>query len=166
LKNLEQNIENVDFAASRHLEKSWNFFPCPGATWVGGLAPNQCLVECPSQVIEKHVPMDVILRDQGVTELFVQDRMSRVSTHALLRALVTQMEDLIPDVIRRSFMPSNVLIMPFTDPDDHWVLLPGGKATIANSRTRNARFVFPPDWSPRNVFSLSLVASRPQSCLQ
>ena len=112
------------------------------------------------QVVEKIVPVDVILRDQGVTELFVQDRMTRVSTHALFRALVTQMEDLVPDIIQRSVLPPDVLIAPFSDPDDNWVLLPGGKATIVNARTRDVRLVFPQGWSPSNVFSLGLAAAR------
>ena len=35
-------------------------------------------------VIEQIVPIDVILRDAGVAELYVLDKMQRVSTHAVV----------------------------------------------------------------------------------
>ncbi len=39
------------------------------------------------QVIEKKVPMELVLKDLSVSELFMKDKMARVSTHALLRGL-------------------------------------------------------------------------------
>ena len=44
--------------------------------------------------------MDVIMRDLSATELFVQDNMARVATHALFRALATQMQGAVPDIFQ------------------------------------------------------------------
>jgi hypothetical protein len=58
--------------------------------------------------------------------------MERVASHALLRTLVQQMEGVVPEVVSRSRLPSTVLVRALQDPDNTWVLLPNGKAVVAN----------------------------------
>ena len=44
------------------------------------------------QVVDKELPAEYVLRDSRASELYVQDRLERVSTHALLSVLVTQLQ--------------------------------------------------------------------------
>ena len=104
--------------------------------------------------------MDVIMRDLSVTELFVQDNMARVATHALFRALATQMQGAVPDILPRSSLPDTVRIERSSDPDESHVLLDGGILVRANTRTGSVVEVFPLGWSPASVFISSHVIDR------
>ena len=42
------------------------------------------------------MPNELVLCDQRVSDLFVTSKLSLVSTHSLFRALVTQMQSMVP----------------------------------------------------------------------
>ena len=53
------------------------------------------------QVVSKSVPMELVLRDQDITELYVLDKITRGAVHSLFRAILTQLDPLVDDHVRR-----------------------------------------------------------------
>jgi len=84
-------------------------------------------------VIEKVVPLDLILRDSTVAELYILDKMERQATHALLRGLCFAIERLIPDALQKSFVPESWRIHALVDKDEARVRLPSGRLVIGGT---------------------------------
>ena len=55
------------------------------------------------------MPIDMILRDQSLTDLYVQGKIERQASHSLLRALVAAMDDTFVQPLSRGFLPPSVL---------------------------------------------------------
>ena len=108
-------------------------------------------IHCCKQVVEKRVPLELIWRDLSVSQLFVENKLLRVATHALFRCLVTQMEGVAPDIVNRSRLPADVLVRTLADRDEVVVSMPDMSLRIVNERTRVVRRVFPRNWDPRSV---------------
>ena len=97
-------------------------------------------------VVEKSLPMSLILRDQEVAELFVKEKAERVATHALFRILVAQMQSVVPDVIHKGKLPDDVRVAALQNRDERIVLV-DGVLFIANAVTKQVQRVFPRIWS-------------------
>ena len=65
-----------------------------------------------SPVVRKFIPTELVLRDQGITELYVQDKLTRVSSFSLLRVVAAQVEAIFPDPLARGVLPNTVLVGP------------------------------------------------------
>ena len=62
------------------------------------------------QVTTKLVPIEAILRDQVVADLYVQDTMSRKAAHGLLRSLWDQLEHTAGARVDQSYIGNDLLI--------------------------------------------------------
>ena len=108
---------------------------------------------------EKLLPMEAIFRDQGVSELFVKDKMVRQATHALLRAVITQLEGLFPDPLARGKLSPDVRVQAHGSPADK-TITEDGKLKVVNDRTGLKQDVFPHDFSLDNHLVLTHTVDR------
>lgn len=104
--------------------------------------------------------MDVILRDIGISELFVQDKLQRQATFALLRTIVTQIEEVAQRPISRGRLPPDVRIAKLADQDEAQVQLSDGTLCIVNRRTREVTPVFPAGFAVSNYLIINHVVDR------
>ena len=100
------------------------------------------------QVLPRCIPLDCILKDQAVSELYVHDKLVRTASHSLLRAFWCQMGHLLSVPLETSKLPSTVRIMPLQDTDE--ILVDdAGQPEILNQRTGHRVRVFGVDYSFR-----------------
>lgn len=62
--------------------------------------------------------MDLVLRDLGISELYVDDRIQREATFSLLRTIVSQLEQIVPKPVERSTVPMEWRIGKLQHPDE------------------------------------------------
>ena len=103
--------------------------------------------------------MEIVHRDQSVAHLWFQDKVTRQSTHALLRTLVTQLEDLFPKPLERGLLHSSVLIKGH-DSKDLRTVMDGTNLVVVNTATREITNVFPGDFSLQNHLILNHTIDR------
>ena len=61
-------------------------------------------------VCDKVVPMDLLLSDSSLSELYAEDKLSREASFNLLRSLITAVESLWPDAIQQSQLPASACL--------------------------------------------------------
>ena len=66
----------------------------------------------PPTVQRRFVPIEILLRGRELSDLWINDRLERQSTHEEMQALITAMEDQFPKPITRSICPGDLLIGP------------------------------------------------------
>ena len=93
-------------------------------------------------VIDKILPIDIILLGPSVSELYILDKQERQATHALFRGLTFAIERLIPNGLHRSFVPEDVHIYAIENRDEVRVRLHNGTLIIVNKVTHDMRYVF------------------------
>ena len=92
----------------------------------------------PRLVTNKCLPVELLLRDQEVADLYIQDRLTRESTHQLLRCLWTQCQHLLSSSLNESKLPNTLHIMPLTNAHEHWEPRDGQSLHIVNDETEVA----------------------------
>ena len=107
--------------------------------------------------------MEFVLRDQSVWHLYVEDSLVRQSSHGLLRALVTQLEDMFEHPLKRARLPDNVRVSPYEDTAFHLGKDEAGNAMVNNTDEGSSIPVFPSDWSLTNHLILSHTIDRGSS---
>ena len=90
------------------------------------------------QVVEDEPPLELIHRDATVAELFVQDRLTRRSSHSLRQPLVSPLEQLAPSLVTRGTLPTAVRLAPLEDVDECIVELSDYTLCLANRRINRA----------------------------
>ena len=103
-------------------------------------------------VLEKFVPIELILGDRILTDLYIQDSLERQSAHSLLRALITAIEDVFPKPLSRATLPVGVLLQSATNVLEKRVKLRSGVVVWVHSETRVVRPVFPEHFTCKSVF--------------
>ena len=112
-------------------------------------------------VVEKIIPFEMILRDATVCELYILDKLQRQASHGLFRAVIWQLEGLIPGALSRSFLPPSWHIEPLTNRDEKRFRLPSGAIAIANTATKEfIRLVLPHDFDLHSVLLCGHVLDR------
>jgi hypothetical protein len=114
----------------------------------------------PLLVCEKHVPIEIVLRDQSVSELYILDKIERQASHQLLRAIVTQLEGLFPDPIRRSRLADTVRVGRLVNPDERRSRDAVGLPVIVNDSAGTSVPVFPPDFDLRSYLTVNNTIDR------
>ena len=94
-------------------------------------------------VTTKHVPVEMILRDQAVTEIYIQDETVRRTSHGLLRGVWNQFEHIVGKRIKDSKIPDALLLDPIASPDVRLCLYEG-RPHLENTETGALEEVFPP----------------------
>ena len=104
------------------------------------------------QVCDKNVPMELLLRDQSLTELHIRGKVERQASHSLLRSLVTAMERSFVDPISRGFLPADVFVAALDSLDHKRVTLGDGRIVIANTESEDVDEVLPIAFDIRSCF--------------
>ena len=65
-----------------------------------------------SQVIPKLTDFEVILRDRALCDLWVEDKLERVSAHSQMMTLVSQIEDIVGDSVEVFRLPEGIELRP------------------------------------------------------
>ena len=94
-------------------------------------------------VTDKHVPMDLIHRDQSVCSLYIEDKLTRQSTHGLLKSLVCQLEGLVPDPLVRGKLAPDVLVQAHTSAAMETTVDDSGELMVTNASQHQQHPVFP-----------------------
>ena len=103
--------------------------------------------------------METVHRDQSVAGLWVEDKMTRQSTHSLLRSLLTQLQDLFPNPLERGLLHDEVLIQSHTSRDLR-TATDGTNLVVLNTVTGDKTDVFPADFSLQNHLILNHTIDR------
>ena len=102
----------------------------------------------PFQVVSKFLSMDLVLRDQAISELFAENKLARKAAYGAAIALFAQLEDLLgPGLGRRGRVPDGVLLRPLRF-GEQYVRLAAGDLVVANRTEGTATRVFPPGYDP------------------
>ena len=101
--------------------------------------------------MQKYLPIEVILADQDVAKLYVDDKVEREASFALMRAVLWQMQQVFHEPVRRSFLGADVLVHSLQDREERRVTLADGTMCIVNLRTAVSRPVFPAGFDVRNL---------------
>ena len=56
------------------------------------------------------MPIELLLRDESLTHVYVRGKLEREATHSLLRARIESMEDIFVNPLSRSFLPADVFV--------------------------------------------------------
>ena len=89
------------------------------------------------------MPIDLILRDLDIAELYIADKIERVAANQLLKTLADQLEDILPEPIKRGFLADDVMVGPLENPAFRRVLDASGAPKIRHLATGEERPVFP-----------------------
>ena len=90
--------------------------------------------------------METIYRDQSVCELWKQDKIARGATHSLLRALITQVEELFPNPLLRGQLPAAVQVARHTSSEKTTIV--GDTGLVVEDASTGERLpVFPAEFS-------------------
>ena len=111
-------------------------------------------------VVEKNIPIEIILRDAAVSELCILDKLERQATHGLLRAVAFQLERLIPQGLARCWTPATWNLWPLTNSAEKRYRLPSGSIVIANKDTKQCRPVLPLGFNLKTVLICNHVLDR------
>ena len=137
-----------------------NFFFLAG-TWGDTLNANSNLglSRWPDQPYEKVLPLDIIWRDLRAAELWVEDKAQRQASFGLLRCVLSQLEDVWPDLLELTKLPSSVLIDPILDVNEDVHIGSDGKATRRNHYTGKEAPILPDctntTWTIRIIHELA-----------
>ena len=88
--------------------------------------------------------MEFVHRDQAVAALYIEDKLSRQASHGLGRSLVTQLEGLFPDPLKRGKLDADVLVAAHTSPHMQTMVNDEKEIIVCNTQTGEAYPVFPP----------------------
>lgn len=110
-------------------------------------------------VCGKSVPMELVVRDQQVNQLYILDKLERQASWALLRCIWSQAEVLLGKRITSSKLPVSILVDALTVPSDSVVDTVNGP--MISSGVGVPRPVFPSDFSMSHTACLNRVK---QSC--
>ena len=117
-----------------------------------------------TQVVPHLVPIDVLIRDSELTEAFVQDKLKRQTTFKLLKALVSQLESVVPEPMERSKIPDTVRIGKLLALDDIWrTSTDKDGPMIVDAAGEMPRPVLPIAFDCRQVLVINLQVDR-ESC--
>ncbi len=94
-------------------------------------------------VVDRYFPFDIIARDGALTREYIEDKLERKSSASLLRTLLTQMEDLQPNIVQRNFLGADVNVQRLVNKDEGRVLIREGLWVIVNKSTQVIRRVLP-----------------------
>ena len=100
-----------------------------------------------------HVPIDTIIRDRELSNLWVNDRLEREAAWSLMRAVVSAMEQAVDNPISRSRLPDTVHVRRIQDRAISRVVTEDGEVLLYDPRDDSLARVFPLNWS---VFDLLL----------
>ena len=104
--------------------------------------------------------MELVLRDQSISELYVVNRMARKAAHGTGVGLFAQLEDLLGSGLpARCRVPDDVLLRPLTI-GERFVRLASGVLVIVNRAQGTAVRVFPPAYDPRQHMYLNHTIDR------
>ena len=93
--------------------------------------------------MSKFVSMELILRDQAISELYAANKATRKAAHGHAVGLFAQLEDLLgPWLVARCQVPDSVLIRPLAF-GERYVRLASGVLVIVNPARGTAQRVFP-----------------------
>ena len=109
--------------------------------------------------MRRRFAFEEIWRDAVVSHLFVEDRLSRKASHSLLRTVIHQIEQYVPDFLRRSLMPSTVRLGP-VEPGQRRIILEDGRSALTLVDSDNAVLCVPADWNVRDRTWVSMVVDR------
>lgn len=123
-----------------------------------------CWFSSEEQVVEKIVPVDLILRDLSVSELYIDDALQRQATHALFRTVVTQLEAVIDRPVSRSCLPDSIHIGRL-EAGQVLVQLSDGSLVIMDRNSKQTTRVFPRDFSISSVLIINHVVDRGSTTL-
>jgi hypothetical protein len=101
-------------------------------------------------VVCKFLSLDIVTRNGELTDAYVQDKLERKASANLLRCLLTQMSDVQPSIIERSFLDADVLVHRLTDPHEKRIEVRPGLYVIANASTKQVRRILPPNFNVRS----------------
>ena len=102
----------------------------------------------------------VVHRDQRVAELFVLDKIQRQSSHAVLRAVVAQLCQLVPRPLSRSRLPSGVLLAPVVEAGQRALKLPDHTLVRVDTATSSVLPVFPVGFDVSSLLIVGHVLDR------
>ena len=118
------------------------------------------LVRLTVEALGKVVPIDLVLRDIRVAEGYIEEKLQRTTTHCQLRALASQLEDVVDKPMSRGMLPDAVRVLPFTDLDQRLVLLQSGVLVIVHRSTLQLVPVFPRGFDLASCLMLNHVVDR------
>ena len=104
------------------------------------------------QVCDKNVPVELLLRDASLTDLYIRSKLERQSSHSLLRSLVTALERTFVDPISRGFLPLDVHVEALDSLDHQRVTLGNGRIVLVNTDTDDVSYVLPLDFDIKSIF--------------
>ena len=115
-----------------------------------------------TKVLAKHIPFEIVLRDQSVSELYIQDKIARQSSFNTGRTLISQLEEVLHKPLERGFLQDDVLVMPIENPDEERPMrLAGGYENfIVNNRIGGRRCVFPSGFSLQSYVLMNHTVDR------
>ena len=87
--------------------------------------------------------MEFVHRDQAVSALYIEDKLSRQASHGLGRSLVTQLEGLFPDPLKRGKLDADVLVAAHTSPHMQTMVNDDAEMIVRNGQTGQENPVFP-----------------------
>ena len=97
-------------------------------------------------VVDKYLPFDIIARNGALSQLYVEDKLERKSSASLLRTLLTQMAEMIPNIVERSFLGADFHVQRLTFANERRVEVRPGLWVIVNDASRQVRRVLPPSF--------------------
>ena len=89
--------------------------------------------------------MEDAWRDQLVSQLYIEDKLVRLASHGLLKAVISQMEDFIQSPLTRNVLPDSVRVGRLRDVGEELGLSDDGAPCILNVDGTSVP-VFPPDF--------------------
>ena len=113
--------------------------------------------------LSKRLPLELVHRDAEVNELFIQDKLTRQSSWATLRAIASQLEALgIQNPMTRSLPPSDCFLRPASREEERVVDPHSGFPAVQDASGALVD-VIPDTFSTEDVFVVSNVADRGSS---
>lgn len=153
-----ENFGRVRFSPKWAAQSASNFLVGPPEDIADRVVFHQ-FVGTQQQVIEKLIPMELILRDLSVSEMYIMDSMVRQSTHALLRVVISQLEQVAANPVQRGRLPSDVHV-GVLGADEVLVQLDDGTLCIVRPSSRSVKRVFPVGFSVRQLLIVNHVIDR------
>ena len=98
------------------------------------------------RVYENTIFMEDIWRDQHTTDLYVADKFTRRASFGLLKIVIGQIMEKVPDVFKRGRLDPAVRIHSLTNPNELLGELPDGTPVIHDTSAGLAEPVFPGDF--------------------
>ena len=117
------------------------------------------------QAVNKRVSLSECHRDQAVAELFIADRLDRISSWATLKVLLKQVDDLgIRNAWSRSSLASDVVVRRLVPPTEFRVEGDGpAVASVVENGSRVCRQIIPRGFDVRSQLMITHVIDRGSS---